>query len=295
MPSHYAIASAYLDSNLENMDFSAYAKGKGMVFSNEVLQDFIREERRHEKTFLAEQQDRSLQHYSSGEQKKALLRYILGEDPDHLIIDNPFDALDKASVAYFRQEFIRLSGKVQFFQVFRRKEDILPFIHEILIFAQGEIKSAPLDVFLNGLAPKEETQAIKIPPPLEKYGDIPETVFEMKNVTAHYDRPILDNITWRVNRGEFWQLIGPNGSGKTTILDMLFGNNVKGYGQELYIFGKKKGSGESVWDIKKKIGYYSPAMTSQFETGNTAKRFVGGTDWHSDLGWDPHFPNFHAD
>ena len=32
-----------------------------------------------------------------------------------------------------------------------------------------------------------------------------------------------------------------------------------------------------------------------YRTGNTAKRFVGGTNWHADLGWDPHFPKGKSD
>ena len=92
-----------------------------------------------------------------------------------------------------------------------------------------------------------------------------DTLITLKNVNVSYnDRPILKNITWEIGRGEFWELSGNNGSGKTTILSMITGENPKGYGQELYLFGYKKGSGESVWDIKKNIGYFTPTMTDKF-------------------------------
>lgn len=59
--------------------------------------------------------------------------------------------------------------------------------------------------------------------------------------------------------------MSPNVSGKTTLLSMIYGNNTKGYGQDVYLFGKKKGSGESVWDIKQNIGYISPSMLELFK------------------------------
>jgi molybdate transport system ATP-binding protein len=91
------------------------------------------------------------------------------------------------------------------------------------------------------------------------------TLILLKNVSVSYfGKPILKDINWHVKRGEFWQLAGRNGSGKTTLLSMITGDNPKGYGQELYLFGHKKGSGESVWDIKKKLGYFTPAMMDRF-------------------------------
>jgi molybdate transport system ATP-binding protein len=64
-------------------------------------------------------------------------------------------------------------------------------------------------------------------------------------------------------------LVGPNGSGKSTILSLITGESTKGYGQELYLFGRKKGSGESIWEIKQKIGFFAPNMTELFRRNNT--------------------------
>lgn len=275
MPKHFAIPSSSLkNTTIAQLDLDEISGDNALVFSHDVLQNFIREERRHETTFLDEQNARSLQQYSSGEQKKALLKYLLAQRPKYLILDNPFDALDKASVARLKDEFFALKEDIQFVQIFRRKDEILSFIYTVIVFAHGEKKSYTTNEFLQEPEHESTFGDIQIPEPYEAIEDVPEVLFEMKNVSVSYDRPILNNISWQVKKGEFWQLMGPNGSGKTTILDMLFGNNVKGYGQELYLFGKKKGSGESVWEIKKKIGYYSPAMTSMFDTSNTAREMI---------------------
>jgi molybdate transport system ATP-binding protein len=85
---------------------------------------------------------------------------------------------------------------------------------------------------------------------------------------------VLQQINWTIRPGEFWQLKGANGSGKTTLLTMINGDNVKGYGQELYLFGRKKGSGETVWEIKEKIGYLTPSMTDLFVTQHTREEMI---------------------
>jgi molybdate transport system ATP-binding protein len=88
---------------------------------------------------------------------------------------------------------------------------------------------------------------------------------QMKQLCVSYDgRPILDQIKWTIQAGECWQLKGPNGSGKSTLLSMITGDNPKGYGQDLNLFGMKKGSGETVWDIKQYIGYFNPVMIQHF-------------------------------
>jgi len=69
-------------------------------------------------------------------------------------------------------------------------------------------------------------------------------------------------------------LIGPNGSGKTTLLTMINGDNPKAYNQDLTLFGKRKGTGETVWEIKQKVGYLTPSMTDLFSTRHTVEEMI---------------------
>jgi molybdate transport system ATP-binding protein len=55
---------------------------------------------------------------------------------------------------------------------------------------------------------------------------------------------------------------------------MITGDNPKGYGQNLTLFGIKKGSGESVWTIKENIGYVTPSMTDLFSTRHTLEQML---------------------
>ena len=100
-------------------------------------------------------------------------------------------------------------------------------------------------------------------------------------MTVKYEeRVIVKDINWTINAGEFWQLVGPNGSGKTTLLTMINGDNPKAYNQDLTLFGRKKGTGETVWSIKQKIGYLTPSMTDLFNTRHTLEQMIisGFTD-----------------
>lgn len=94
-------------------------------------------------------------------------------------------------------------------------------------------------------------------------------------MTVKYgERTIVKNINWEVRSGEFWQLIGPNGSGKSTLLTLISGDNPKAYNQDITLFGVKKGSGESVWDIKKKIGYFSSEFLRGFERLHSIQNMI---------------------
>jgi molybdate transport system ATP-binding protein len=100
-------------------------------------------------------------------------------------------------------------------------------------------------------------------------------LIKLEEVSVSYeDRKILNNISWTIKQGEFWQLIGPNGSGKSTILSLITGDNPKGFGQNLFLFGRKKGTGESVWDIKKQIGIFTTSMTDLFQKGHTLEQMI---------------------
>lgn len=88
-----------------------------------------------------------------------------------------------------------------------------------------------------------------------------ETVIEMHHVSIRYDeRTILKDLNWRVCRGERWALQGANGSGKSTLLSLVCADNPQSYACNLALFGRQRGSGESIWEIKRRIGYVSPEM-----------------------------------
>lgn len=236
---------------------------KGALFSKLALDNFIEEEVRHDQKLLTPCTSQSLQSMSSGERKKALLNYLLETKPNFLILDNPFDNLDKDSQKRLKTILANISGHIVIVQLISRSVDLLPFItnygrldfNEFFVIKDlSKIKSKKRKVFYRS-----------IPQALNSLNYAHEYLVRLNNVSVNYEeKPILKSINWKIRTGEFWELAGKNGSGKTTLLSMVTGDNPKAYGQDIFLFGSRKGSGESVWDIKKNIGYFTPAMVDRF-------------------------------
>jgi molybdate transport system ATP-binding protein len=248
---------------------------KGLLFSEVLLYEFIAEDYKHGKSELIPNDDRSLRTFSSGEKKKVFLNYLLDQKPDFLVLDNPFDSLDKTSVEELISRLKQISENTGIIQIFNRKEDLLPFIGSVLKLEEGRFKEYNATSFLESKKAADCLEIKAIPPAPEIFQKTPEILVEMKNVSVSYGKnQILNNINWKIKKGDYWQLIGPNGSGKTTLLSMIYGDNPKAFGLELYLFGNKKGSGESVWEIKSKIGYFSPSLIELFTTRNTVMEML---------------------
>ncbi len=258
-----------LSSN-SNGELAVYNNLKGILFSDITIQQFIEKEEQYDTLEAAS--SRKLRTFSAGEQKKEFLKYCLNQNPDYIILDNPFDHLDQASRKTLADSLEELSESLGFIQLVNRTEDLLSFIENKAQITDDSFVTKPINTSTN---PTEKTHTTQIPKPLHSYEGNNPVLVKMDGVSVSYnERPIVDSIFWTIQQGEFWQLIGPNGSGKSTILSMITGENPKGYGQELYLFGKKKGSGESVWDIKKNIGIFSTSMTQMFKRNHTLEQMI---------------------
>lgn len=246
----------------------AESKKKIAIFSNKTLDYYIEEEANHDVLALTQDTGRSLATLSSGEKKKALLAYLLKQEPTCMILDNPFENLDVETTSQLRARLAELSGSVQLIQLVRRYDDSLDTIDNMVFIKDNEVvfKGKRNTFDIHQYHPSLHFPN-KVPDAPYQYHLKDDDLVVFKNVCVQYEgRPVLNHVKWQVKRGEFWQLKGPNGSGKTTILTMINGDNPKAFGQNIWLFGRKKGSGESVWDIKKNIGYFTPSMILRFKT-----------------------------
>jgi molybdate transport system ATP-binding protein len=250
-------------------ELSVFNNLKGILFSDIAIHKLIEEEFRHDSIEATIDSKRNLRTFSSGERKKEFLKHCLKQKPDYIILDNPMDHLDQASRLELATAIETISNSVRIIQLVNRTADLLPFITNK---AQIENNSFELNTIKieNNLI---ENNEYKIPIYKELFENA--ILIKMNAVSVSYDeRPIIDSLSWTIKQGDFWQLIGPNGSGKSTILSLISGDNTKGYGQDIELFGKKKGSGESIWEIKKKIGYFSTSMTDLFNRNTTLEDMI---------------------
>lgn len=208
---------------------------------------------------------------SSGELRKFLIVKSLLSKPRVLILDNPFIGLDARSRAILNDLFKRLSelDNLQIILVLSNPEDIpemitnvLPVAHKHLYAACSRKEFLEDKGFIDSLFGQFKAENVDILK--EKYEhDWPDFEYaaDMKNIYIGYDkRIILRGLNWQVRRGEKWALLGSNGSGKSTLLSLICGDNPQAYANDITLFDRKRGTGESIWDIKKRIGYISPEM-----------------------------------
>lgn len=251
---------------------SIFNKQNGMLFSDLAIADFIDEEHKHHSIEITKEENRQLQTFSSGERRKAFLKYCIAQNPDYIIFDNPFDHLDQLSRAELSERLVELSNHISIIQLEYQTEKILPFIVDM-----GYVEDNSFVISKVQRVVKDVNTILKskIPSYLFSIKEGYNNIIEFKKVSVCYgDKPIIRDITWEIKKGEFWQLIGPNGSGKSTILSLITGDNPKAYGQNITIFGNKKGGGESIWDTKKKIGQFSTNLTELFKRNHTVEQMI---------------------
>ncbi|VEC58153.1 Putative molybdenum transport ATP-binding protein modF [Klebsiella aerogenes] len=93
-------------------------------------------------------------------------------------------------------------------------------------------------------------------------------------MVSYNDRPVINHLSWTVNPGEHWQIVGPNGAGKSTLLSLVTGDHPQGYSNDLTLFGRRRGSGETIWDIKKHIGYVSSSLHLDYRVSTNVRNVI---------------------
>lgn len=250
-----------------------YKGKKGVLFSDIAIDAYIKKEYYEDdlKNSLL-QQDRKLRTFSSGERKKVYLEYCINQSPDFIIVDNPLDHLDIKSRELIAIQLEEISKKTALIIIVNRQVDLFPFVSNRAVIKDNSFAFHPFKIEIENL---QSHAAPTIPPPLDSVELTTDTLVKMTDLNVSYfEKGILKDINWTIKKGDFWHLHGPNGSGKSTLLSLITGENTKGYGQDLQLFGIQKGSGETIWDIKKNIGYFSTAMTDLFQKNDSLENMV---------------------
>lgn len=204
---------------------------------------------------------------SSGELRRLRLNEVLKTKPRVLVLDNPFIGLDIQARDELSRTLCSLAKEedVLLILVLSRWEDIPACVTHIVEVSEGIVgQKIPRSEWKQPALPsvilsEEKRQAIfNLPIQETPQSDI---VLDFRDVTIRYgSRTLLNRLCWTVKRGEHWSLSGPNGSGKSTLLSIVCADNPQAYANDITLFGHRRGSGESIWEIKKNIGYVSPEM-----------------------------------
>ncbi|WP_399425903.1 molybdate ABC transporter ATP-binding protein ModF [Vibrio campbellii] len=221
---------------------------------------------------------------STGETRRVMLARALAVKPDLVLLDNPFTGLDVAHRASLATYLQTLSQSVQMLITFSRESDMPDWIERIALFNGGKLDSTmdrqswdqhPIIAQIKAQSEKQSEEMMALIRQHQHSTHFDNPIFALKNGKVEYtEKTIFTDLNWRIDKGQHWQVKGPNGCGKSTLLGLIFGDHPQCYSNDIHIFGKKRGSGETIWEIKQHIGMVSSALHLQYRVNCSALEVI---------------------
>lgn len=222
--------------------------------------------------------DSSILKLSNGETRRLALALGLLKQPEIYLMDQPMTGLDQESREAFGDFLKAIISKGIHVLITTSSSEIPDGItHVGKINLGGTIQTWGKSDFpsskVNGQElPWESGLMAKL---LENFPKVEEEVVKLDQVSIRYGKKtILDRVNWSIHARECWQLKGKNGSGKSTLISLLIGENPQAYSQNFWLFGRKRGSGESIWELKKPIGFVAPELVRFFPANQTVRKVI---------------------
>ncbi|MBN7799111.1 ATP-binding cassette domain-containing protein [Parahaliea mediterranea] len=266
------------DSKLDDSEFRADASDPGTRVRDLILGGRDADETFHHwvaRLCIGHILERGLRYISTGEMRKTLLLSAILSEPGLLILDSPLDGLDRDSQAQMRQVLDELlASGLPVLLLCRGLEDIPAGISHVLVLDAGQVlRAGPrgevlADDAVKGLMNPPLPALADLPPPAPRPYTLPGEgpLLALRNVGVRYgELTVMEGVDWTFDRDRHCCASGPNGCGKSTLLSLITGDNHKAYGQDITLFGIRRGSGESVWDIKQKFGLLDNRLHLDFK------------------------------
>lgn len=210
--------------------------------------------------------DRGIRFVSTGESRKTLLARALLDPPKLLVLDNPYEGLDHNSQQELRTLINHLLGtSLPVLLLIKQAGEVPDQVSHVMAIQNGEVIAiGPRNEVLDTVgAQRAALPLAPLPPAIDRRFAIDRSkpLLQLQQVAVGYnDTPILTDINWTFSWGQHCCITGPNGAGKSTLLSLICGDNHKAYGQAIELFGQRRGSGESIWELKQKFGVVSTQL-----------------------------------
>ena len=221
--------------------------------------------------------DRGYRQLSTGEGRKLLLLKAVLSQPALLVLDEPFDGLDSAARADLAAAIVQVAANVPVLVAgaFGAAHIPLPLesVGTVTVVTRGRVVFAGTPD--QWLAQDEARPRARPSPPVELgtfYAPVDPAVplVELKRGRVQYGESVVfEDLDFTVQPGQHTLIEGPNGSGKSTLLEMITGDHPQAYSNELRLFGRRRGTGETVWDIKKNVGHVSSRLHRDYRVGGS--------------------------
>ena len=218
---------------------------------------------------------------SSGQNRKLLLLRALLDGSCFLVVDCPFDGLDQDGCRELDAALQTVADAEHLlFLLVRNPGDIRRWCGFLGIFQDGRlIVQAEM---VAGLAKLQEMggAASLFTGALASVGQVGqaargEELLRLRNGFAFYEnKPLFSGLDLTIKSGDHTLITGPNGYGKSTLVQIICGDHPKCYANDLTIFGRRRGSGESIWELKKEMGIVSPELHRAYRAPGSALQVV---------------------
>jgi molybdate transport system ATP-binding protein len=219
---------------------------------------------------------------STGEARKVLLLQAVLRAPSLLILDDPFDGLDRAACRELAAAIVQVAERLPVLVVGTFGARELPFAPEalrevVVIAARRLIFRGTPQAFLASAADHPHRRR---PPPVELGSwyeplDAGVPLVHLRGGSVRYgEQVVFEELDFTVSAGQHTLIEGPNGSGKSSLLEMITGDHPQAYSNDLHLFGRRRGSGETVWDIKKNVGLVSARLHRDYRVGGSVEEVL---------------------
>ena len=236
---------------------------------------------------------RAFRKLSTGETRKIMLIRALTSRPDLLVLDEPFDGLDHDSLIWLQGHLRKLAETTPMVIVLNRFDECPGFITHVAYVDDGRLplcveradEQAYAELYQLLHLKTSDLQIPAADPAAQLPALDPDApLVQLTGATVRYaDNMVFEGLDWTIEPNQSWQLSGPNGSGKTCLLQLITGDHPQCYVNDINVFGYQRGTGESIWEIKQFIGYVSTALQWEY-TVSTSLRNVIISGFHDSIG-----------
>jgi molybdate transport system ATP-binding protein len=230
---------------------------------------------------LGDKLDRGFRHLSTGETRKLMLIRAIAAEPELLVLDEPFDGLDADATAQLIDQLKRVARSTTIVLVLNRLDEIPDWVSRAALMVAGRIShQGRIEDELPIIRQLLQLQRDDLVIPASELADrVPilapgPLVKLISGRVAYGDTTIFSNLDWQVNPGEHWQVVGPNGSGKTCLLNLITGDHPQCYVNDIQVVGYQRGQGESIWDLKQHMGYVSTALQWEYRVSISLQNII---------------------
>ncbi|MEO1857368.1 MAG: molybdate ABC transporter ATP-binding protein ModF [Rubritalea sp.] len=223
---------------------------------------------------------------STGERRRLMLARALAANPKLLILDEPYDGLDKEFSAHLAATITEISKTTPTVLIINRLSHLseltthIACLHQMELVYQDTKENALSSKLFRQLQSSDQDANRPLPARMPStyapyLPTFEQAIVSLKDIrVAYHNKVILDGLDLQIMPDQHWKISGPNGCGKSTLVNLISGDHPQCYSNDIHLFGQKRGNGESIWEVKHHMGLMSTSLHQQYRITVTAETVI---------------------